>query len=638
MSLSPTKLQSHRKPHPKLKTELKTGGSPLWWSLMRNFVLSNEVPSKDQVLGLIRGRNFPALLKLVKTVALQQYATASETYLANQLSALVKKYPMPSSEFDPEQKALDTFLSGEHACKRTNQRLLAAQKLGRLSHASIISDAQRYLRRCFGDTLPWSRIVEDVDYTKGANVGLTGHKVNWGRKLLAPRLTCSASAIPFLKDALWANQSFRTHFLKFGSVDSEGCQYYCADREAFDRQVDALIQVTNYNQIEFAPKTVETHRTIAKEPLGNGLVQHGFDGWMKECLRGMGIDLARQEPNQELARLGSLGGPDPFVTIDIKNASGTQATQAVKLLLAKCGPLFWALSSCRSKSYLLKGEVTPYHMFTSMGNGFCFPLETAIFASLCYACYKHVGLSPDFRVYGDDIIVRQSVALLVVEVLKYFGFTTNLDKTFLFGPFRESCGADWFEGQDIRPVYVHEPLTDIRELHSVHNSSLRNDATTRAWEETRVFLRTQVDDLHRFYRPDHTRLVARPRDMRFSATLGGADTAFHVPLDVFMSCRNARWIRAEQRWSWVEILTQPSPDVMGDVPESLQESLRYKARLRGSLSGDEFALRFRDKARAVSNAPRRSEPAQWCSLVGYQPRKRFNFQGPPRPVRALVRA
>ena len=41
-----------------------------------------------------------------------------------------------------------------------------------------------------------------------------------------------------------------------------------------------------------------------------------------------------------------------------------------------------------------------------------------------------------------------------MAALRYFGFTPNEKKTFCEGPFRESCGGDFFEGQPVRAYFL----------------------------------------------------------------------------------------------------------------------------------------------------------------------------------------
>ena len=87
-----------------------------------------------------------------------------------------------------------------------------------------------------------------------------------------------------------------------------------------------------------------------------------------------------------------------------------------------------------------------------MGNSYTFELESLIFFSLAYATCTHLGLSPkNVSVYGDDVVIPVEAMNLFREVLTVCGFIINTDKSYSSGPFRESCGADYLEGLDIRP-------------------------------------------------------------------------------------------------------------------------------------------------------------------------------------------
>jgi hypothetical protein len=201
------------------------------------------------------------------------------------------------------------------------------------------------------------------------------------------------------------------------------------------------------NRVEFVPKNWKTHRTIAMEPEGNLPFQLSFDSWCKERLRSHGIDLRNQSLNQDLARQGSMDGS--LATVDLSAASDTVSLNTVAFLLPE--DWFQFLTDIRTPGYRIgrEGELRQYHKFSSMGNGTTFALETLIFASACYA----VG-SKSFTAYGDDIIIETGLYSRLVQVLELFGFSTNEDKSFHAGPFRESCGYDTWEGVNITPFYL----------------------------------------------------------------------------------------------------------------------------------------------------------------------------------------
>jgi len=87
-------------------------------------------------------------------------------------------------------------------------------------------------------------------------------------------------------------------------------------------------------------------------------------------------------------------------------------------------------------------------------------LETLLFLALARATCQYLEVtSNDVSVYGDDIIIPVEAVPLFTEVLAYSGFTVNQEKSFSVGPFRESCGSDFFLGVDVRPVFIRRELS-----------------------------------------------------------------------------------------------------------------------------------------------------------------------------------
>lgn len=215
------------------------------------------------------------------------------------------------------------------------------------------------------------------------------------------------------------------------------------------------------------PKDWKTDRGIAVEPLVNSFLQKGFGSLIRDRLRVAGIDLLDQSVNQRLARKGSIDGS--LATIDLSMASDTIASLLVLDLL----PVDWfeLLDSCRSPEVLITsdgGDV--YHeleKFSSMGNGYTFELESLIFWAACSVACEDLD-NPVISVYGDDLIVPASHYDRVLSVLRLLGFVPNPDKSFGSGPFRESCGADFWEGINVRPFFIRGNM-DFSLLTKLHN-------------------------------------------------------------------------------------------------------------------------------------------------------------------------
>jgi hypothetical protein len=126
----------------------------------------------------------------------------------------------------------------------------------------------------------------------------------------------------------------------------------------------------------------------------------------------------------------------------------------------------------RSPFGTLDGDSIQYEKISSMGNGYTFAVESALFTSIVYGVTRAIQGSfdrNDFAVYGDDIVVRKSLQPLMIRMLNLAGFTINHDKSFDNGPFRESCGADYFNGEPVRPVFLTEKPSTVFGLWNDHN-------------------------------------------------------------------------------------------------------------------------------------------------------------------------
>jgi len=108
-----------------------------------------------------------------------------------------------------------------------------------------------------------------------------------------------------------------------------------------------------------------------------------------------------------------------------------------------------------------------------MGNGYTFELETLVFCAIVHGVTKLIP-GRDFFVYGDDIVIPKKSFRDVVAALEVFGFTPNKKKTFASGPFRESCGGDYFMGYNVRPFQVKTLDTSLDALRALHNGFVRS--------------------------------------------------------------------------------------------------------------------------------------------------------------------
>ena len=228
-----------------------------------------------------------------------------------------------------------------------------------------------------------------------------------------------------------------------------------------------VLKVVDGSRITTVPKTALTDRTIAIEPLLNCFFQLGVDRVIKSALRRKwGYDLSSQTRNQIYAKEASV--TNKMVTVDLKAASDTIALMICAIFL----PPAWynLLLDLRSPKGDLEGEECTFEKISSMGNGYTFALESLIFGALVRCAIRRTQSERKSAVYGDDLIVPTTAFSYLRDLLVLCGFKLNDDKSFSDGPFRESCGKDFFLGYDVRPVFLKRTLETAQDLFYLHNS------------------------------------------------------------------------------------------------------------------------------------------------------------------------
>lgn len=220
-------------------------------------------------------------------------------------------------------------------------------------------------------------------------------------------------------------------------------------------------RVVRGNVLFTVPKSSDIDRVACKEPDINVFMQKGLGDQLRRKLRTRaGINLNDQRINQRLARRGSLNGS--LATLDLSSASDSVTTAFVM----RAVPTDWydALDTVRSRKTEIDGNWHTCQMFSSMGNGFTFELESLLFFALAKSVAYLLKIKGTISVYGDDLIVPVDMVEPFIMALKYCGFTTNESKSFWSGEFRESCGAHWRNGIDVTPFYLRGPITRLSDL------------------------------------------------------------------------------------------------------------------------------------------------------------------------------
>lgn len=367
-----------------------------------------------------------------------------QALLASQRKSLLKKftYGTPNEDETRNSKALALFLAKNEDCRAWDLKIPASKVLQEgIGEVKAILDSFCHPEGGRGLLLTFNKIREGFDVGKGSNVGCTN--VDFYSKVTSSPFTSTSIELADLfrlaisDDPVWKSAEIRRES-RFGT------------------------RIVSGSSLSFVPKTETISRTICTEPLANMLFQKGIERCLVGRLRQFfGIDLTKQpDKNRTLARIGSRD--DSFATIDLSSASDLNSTSMVKQFFP---PSFhrWLERTRSPYVKLPNGELVELHMISSMGNAFTFPLQTALFASVVEAAYRLLNIPikrpvgeslGNYAVFGDDIIIDKRAYGLVVDLLGILGHTVNLDKSFANGPFRESCGTDWYLGYNVRGVYI----------------------------------------------------------------------------------------------------------------------------------------------------------------------------------------
>jgi len=404
----------------------------------------------------------------------------NDAIYARQIQGFFQKLEDLNLGVDKSKVAAERFAQSELKCLEVNRTLAYHRRKPskRDAHVDVVLHyAERKICDILGAVPPFDEF--QFQFGPGANTNVKS-AVAMPRAKLSADLGCSHDMLPFVSEFLYETPMWASLHATQESEDS------------------FVVNVARHHgRLQFVPKNAKTSRSIVIEPLLNSFFQKGVGSYIRNCLLRFGVDLRDQTRNQELARRGSV--TRDLATLDLSMASDTISIEIVKTLLSP--EWFDLLSSLRTSTIKLpKGnldtlreqldsrwdsfdtangipdghDIIRLEKFSSMGNGFTFELESLIFYALCYGvCRASHTPTRDISVYGDDIIIPVKCAALLQKVLVYCGFSTNIEKSYITGPFRESCGADFLDGIDIRPFYQKTLVSD-RTLYTMHNWFLRH--------------------------------------------------------------------------------------------------------------------------------------------------------------------
>lgn len=364
-------------------------------------------------------------------------------YLADQMFS-----KFVSNETDPpalrEERAITKWLATEARNAETRDRIdnMPGEYniLPRVRYDTFIGKVQSIIRDLIGDTVP-TNVLTSGSYSGGASTSRKRASSHPAEKYLG-KAHVTLRAMQYLP-VLASEQPLR---LLNGGFDE--------------------VEVIEGNVMFMVPKNTEIDRAAAKEPDFNMYMQKSVGDYIRARLKGVGINLNDQSRNKDLARKGSITGT--LATLDLSSASDSVSSRLVEEVLPIC---WWTyLSDLRSPFTLVKGEWHENEMFSSMGNGFTFELESLIFYAIARATAWSLGVPGVVSVYGDDIICPTEIAEPLMFALQVLGFQVNPDKSFWTGDFRESCGGHFISGRDVTPFYIKKPICTLLDLMHGLNS------------------------------------------------------------------------------------------------------------------------------------------------------------------------
>jgi len=351
------------------------------------------------------------------------------------LKTITKKW-LPDDTTEPDLRAREKFFAFNNKCK--DWRISFEWESDRILYGEFRRELDHFLHP-YGNQLvsSMSEILDKARSGPGASLGSDSNSF-YAKHFSSKMATTSFDLYSQYRDNIEGLPIFR-------------------EAELLRRETFGYPKIVNSSRCSFVPKTSDISRMVCVEPSLNMYYQLGLGTILEDRLRcHFGIDISNQpESNRRLAQIGSKDGS--FSTIDLTSASDS-------LSMNLCREVFptWfydLLTLLRVTHTLVDGVPVELHMLSTMGNGFTFPIQTIIFSCIIRAAYRVNGIPfrkggiLNWACFGDDLIVETNAFRSTARLLSMLGFSMNPSKTFFEGPFRESCGTDWFYGQPVRGVY-----------------------------------------------------------------------------------------------------------------------------------------------------------------------------------------
>lgn len=511
----------------------------------------------------------PAVEEILRLVRGKGVRPGFDAYTGS--SAIMSKLSLARSP-DASSLAWKKFLASEVAVREA-YRPFNFRYLHDDTFASIIDRARYHIRKALG-RFSAKRMVNLSRFGPGAAIGMRSRDVTGPRKLGNLTVTKQLSGL--------ASNIILAYFPSWAEYLSQGTN------------ACPLLKVVEGSRVSFVPKNNEIDRTILVEPNINVFFQLGIGQMMRERVESyFRLDLADQTLNQRLAWKGSLDSS--LFTLDLSSASDTIGCWLVEFLLPEDWN-YWLRITRSDFCITPSGESMFLSKISSMGNGYTWDLETLIFHSLMVSVCELQGYNTFWcATFGDDMVGPSGAFESLCDVLTSCGFLVNPKKSFHKDFFRESCGADYCKGMDVRPIFLRklEVWPDV--VSFVNN--------LRSWPLASSSERILADQLEELL-PKFLRRLSCPTQNE-DGTPFVSQGALIRPFDVALP----RAARLEPRYlgweGWLfDHLVPVAKRVYDDTPLRLLHGLRCAGTLENEEYGNQIPVKEIDHYRVTRSLSR----------------------------------
>lgn len=233
-------------------------------------------------------------------------------------------------------------------------------------------------------------------------------------------------------NTLWLRRAAKAHFRNYSREENR--VLFLAEKRSpyscFKRKLREIVTFWYGCRLTTVPKNNKTDRVIQVGCMLNMITQLVIAKNHRRHIRDyFDIDLNHSHELHKLM-ISDLDN----ATIDWSNASNSNWKPYIKWFMDSNSTWHY-LNAAREGVVSYGDELTELNMLSPMGCGFTFEIMTLTLLIIARE------LDSFAHVYGDDVIIHRDCAHQFIEVVTSLGWYINEEKTFIDGPFRESCGA-----------------------------------------------------------------------------------------------------------------------------------------------------------------------------------------------------